>query len=178
MSSILSIKGQLERSGFLKANKFKVEFTGPATLQTDTATTDEVQTLVNLYCYSASLPSSNFSTYGWVEKGVPLEIPYQKTFSDFSTSHWIDSDFSTRDYFNKWQSLIMGLDGNFGFIDDYVGSVKIYQYDEEGRPQATWAIDRIWPVIVGPVQLAFDTNDTVSIFEVTWKFNIVQLETH
>lgn len=173
---ISNLKAQMNE-GWLKSTKFKVDFTGACAKLTTNPKFANVIQLINDETFSCSLPSSNFATYSWVEKGVPLDIPYQKTFSDFTTSHRVDSKFLTRDFFNTWQSLIMDKNtSHFGFMDDYAnGHIDIQQFSDDGKMSNYWRIDRIWPVVVGAIQLSYDSNDTIAIFEVTYKFNIMQL---
>ena len=54
---------------------------------------------------------------------------------------------------------------------EYYGEAKVTQMDRNDKPINEYTLYQIWPQTVDPIDLAYDTNDAVMEFGVTWRFN-------
>lgn len=176
---IIDILKSVSASGLAKPSRYKVQFTLPNIIGTTYTADDSI--LLSTYTFSVGIPASNYLTYDWVSKGVPIKLPYQKNYSDLITNHYVDGKNLTRRMMQDWHELVMDNGtNNFNYLKEYMGNITINQYSAEGYDEkdliAIWQIDNIWPSIIGQEQLAYDANDQLLTFDVTWTYNIVQLE--
>ena len=55
--------------------------------------------------------------------------------------------------------------------DQYYGEATVTQMNRNDLPINTYTLYQLWPQTIDPIDLAYDTNDAVMEFGVTWRFN-------
>ena len=65
---------------------------------------------------------------------------------------------------------------SYGALDpaDYYGEATITQMNRNDMPINTYTLFQMWPQTIDPIDLAYDTNDAVMEFGVTWRFNYMR----
>ena len=54
---------------------------------------------------------------------------------------------------------------------DYQADATVKQYTKDGQPAKEVKIVNCWPSSLGQIDLAWDSNDAIEEFEVTWQFD-------
>ena len=78
----------------------------------------------------------------------------------------------SRDAFEKWSDLVNGHVSNvaipgWGNPSNYMASAEVYLLDREGNTVQKYTIQGTFPINVGEIQLAWDSNDQIAELPVT-----------
>ena len=131
---------------------------------------------------AANLPGSNIGMISIPFRGRKLKVAGDRSFNDWQTTLYNDSDYKLRDTIEKWSEMIqyhnfaMGhnqlTDGVTeplaGETSGYMGSGFVRQLDRQGRQLKIYKFSGIWPVTIDDIQLGFDQFDTIEEYGVTW----------
>lgn len=110
-----------------------------------------------------------------------VEVPYlnQKakyagdaTFEDLTVTILLDNDFSVRNELETWMEQIRAnasIDGAEPSIYQQTGSV--IQLDNKNTEIAQYDYIGIWPNSLAPLDLAFETADTIAEYTVTFSYD-------
>jgi hypothetical protein len=128
---------------------------------------------VAIKCTSISFPaktlqvSQDTNIYGPVR-----EIVNGIEFGDLQANFtMLRSDMKEKKYFEAWQGLTFNpASWSVGYYDDYVGSVEIYQLDEQNRRKYGIKLIEAFPKIVGEMALDMQTGNTVSTLPITFSY--------
>ena len=132
---------------------------------------------------SSSLPGSNIATIPVPFRGRQLKVAGDRTFNDWSTSIYNDSDYRLRDAIEKWSEIIQYHNFAIGHyqIDSgvtnsifgeeesgYMGTGFVRQLDRQGRQLKIYKFAGIWPTTISEVSLDFEQANTIETYDVTW----------
>ena len=131
---------------------------------------------------ASTLPGSNIGMIQVPFRGRKLKVSGDRTFNDWQTSIFNDTDYRLRDALEKWaetiqyhnfalghNQLVDGINNPaFGQEDGYMGTGFVRQLDRQGRQLKIYKFAGIWPVSVDDINLDFGTNDTIEEYGVTW----------
>ncbi len=165
--SIEEFKAVLQGGG-VRPTMFQVEMTFPDAVVIDpTQATQEGTYLIK----AAQLPASNV---GFVEvpfRGRKLKVSGDRNFDDWAVTVTNDVSFGIRKGMEKWSELIQNMNYVLGAntLDDYFATAIVRQLDRDGNQLRAYKFEGIWPTTVDPIELSFDTQDTVEEFGVTFK---------
>ena len=167
MSTISEFLSNLKGGG-ARPNRFEVVVDFPAFA----ATQDAIRQTAFL-AQSTSLPGSNLGLTEVPFRGRQLKLAGDRTFEDWEVSFYADTDFAIRDAFEAWQNGINGYNSNTGVSspDEYMSTVSVHQLDNEDNRIKTYVLYYAWPQIVGPMEVAQDSNDQISQFSVTFAYS-------
>lgn len=122
MASIEELKGVVKGGqGFASPSQYYVEL--PAIPGSNLSATER-----NALCRTTRLPGRQILTTAREVGIMKQQIAVGYANEDITLSFHVLNDYKTRDYFEKWQNLI--IDQNFHqikFANEYKKSVKIYQ---------------------------------------------------
>lgn len=174
----------------LRPNLFYVQLTGdvsdtktiPASEnQQETTTSFSVGGLDNFqfYCKAASLPASSIGSIEVPYMGRSIKVAGNRTFEDWTVTVYnavlvgkedSSSSKSLRLPFEQWMALINSHDANTGFnrIGSYRKTATIHHLDQRGNTIASYVMHGIFPTEVSSIDLAWDSNDTIEEFTVTF----------
>lgn len=149
---------------------------------------------VEFLCDSASLPGIALQTdelrhigYGNVEKR-----PYSPIFTDVNTSFLCDSDGRVFQYFHKWMQSIYNFNPQsgtsraaydnikqslFAYPYEYYGRVEISHFDDTGEYIITYTLNDAYPVAIGDISVAWESENTLTRLPVSFTFNTWEAET-
>lgn len=128
---------------------------------------------LDFMCKASSVPAT---TLGMIEVpylGRKIKIAGDRTYEDWTMTIFNNKDWVLRDEFENWVKEINDpiLNVGSGAHADYKRDGKIDQLDMNGDVLASYNIIGAFPITVGAIELAFDSNDTVEEFEVTLAFD-------
>jgi len=132
---------------------------------------------------SSSLPGSNIGMIPVPFRGRQLKVSGDRSFNDWSTTIYNDSDYRLRDAIEKWSEIIQYHNFAIGHnqVDSgtsnsifgeeesgYMGTGFVRQLDRQGRQLKIYKFAGIWPVTIEDIQLGFDQFNTIEEYGVTW----------
>ena len=128
---------------------------------------------VAIKCTSIALPaktlqvSQDTNIYGPVR-----EVVNGLEFGDITANFtMLRSDMKEKKYFEAWQGLTFNpASWSVGYYDDYVGSVDIYQLDEQNRRKYGIKLIEAFPKVIGEMALDMGTNNSVSTLPITFSY--------
>jgi hypothetical protein len=129
---------------------------------------------MNIHCDSISMPGHDMQTVKHTtfgpEKVIAVGHGYEGT---ITASFYADLYLRERHYLEMWQRIVVNnLTHKAGYYDDYIGSMRIYQLDNNG-----WATYGIEATEVYPEQISavsYDYSRASSIVKLTCEFQYRQ----
>lgn len=158
--------------GGARPNRYRVIFTFPAGVQLQ----NEAARKMSYTCKATQAPGHNIGVAEVPYMGRVAKIAGDETLDDWTVTVMIDNDYVSRDTFEAWKQYVVNTNTNIGKNDpvSYMGRADIEHLDRAGNVIKTHGIEKIWPTVVGQIQLGWDQNNTVSEFEVTLAVNDLQ----
>ena len=132
---------------------------------------------------ASTLPGSQIGMINVPFRGRKLKVSGDRTFNDWQTTVFNDSDYRMRDAIEKWAEVIQyhnfaighnqidsGINNSiFGEEESgYMGTGFVRQLDRQGRQLKIYKFSGIWPYAVDDISLDFGINDTIEEYGVTW----------
>ena len=147
---------------------YRVSITGP-----DPAQFEERLTF---YCKATSLPASTLGEIIVPYLGRQIKVPGDRTFEDWTVTILNTEDMTLRSQFESWNQYYNGIIDNKVFNDGpfwgHVGgcSATVEQLNRKGDPVKIYNLRYVFPKEVASVELAYDQNDAISEFQVTFGY--------
>lgn len=129
---------------------------------------------LQFYCKAATLPSSIIGEVNVPYLGRVAKYPGDRQFEDWTIDIINDQGMSLRNIFEYWNELFNSYAGNstpFPNPRGAFGSAVVTQLNRAYQPVKSYQFFDLWPDNVAAVQLGYDQNDTVSDFQVTFKYS-------
>jgi hypothetical protein len=126
-------------------------------------------------CQATNVPAFTVGVIEVPYFGRKIKIAGDRTYAEWTTTVMIDEDFTTRDIIEKWSMDINRGDTNRRtlFNEAYKEDVDINLYSKAGNKLRTYKLIGAWPIDVGPIELDWNTTDTVSTYTVSWAFDFM-----
>jgi hypothetical protein len=106
--------------------------------------------------------------------GRMAKYPGDRQFEDWTIDIINDQNMSLRNVFEYWNELFNSYAGNstpFPNPRGAFGSAVVTQLNRAYQPVKSYQFFDLWPDNVASVQLGYDQNDTVSDFQVVFKYS-------
>lgn len=130
-------------------------------------------------CKAASMPGMTVNPIEVPYFGRQIKIAGDRIFEEWNATIINDEDYTIRNAFESWQNGIAQIDYDTNTarsinalgINDYVADVTIKQYAKAGIVTKQYQLKNAWPNVVGPIELSWETNDTVEEFDITFSYD-------
>lgn len=157
-----TFKARLQGGG-ARPNLFNVIVTFPSFV---TATNSEHTSFM---CKSAQLPGSTIGQIIVPFRGRQLKLAGDRTFEDWTISIVNDTGMEVRNAFEQWLNAIDMHALNTGLSNPYLyqTDMTIEQLDKTGAVTKTYYLIGAFPQNTSPIELSWDSTDTVEEFSVT-----------
>lgn len=121
-------------------------------------------------CKGTQLPASTVGAIEVPFKGRQLKVAGNRTYADWTITVLNDVDFAVRKGAESWMDIINGPASNVGAVEigDYMQDATVQQLDQTGAIIYTYQFKDIWPTEIGEIELAYDTNDAIEEFTITF----------
>lgn len=158
------------KNGGARPNRFKVYITFPGNAD------NSVPELVSFTCKAASIPAGTIGVAEANYMGRIIKLAGDRELDDWEITVYNDIEFKTRDAFIKWQEKMLGISTNLASSgwekpSSYFGSAQVVQFDREDRVLKTYTVDGMFPISVGAIELAWESNNTLEEFPVSMAIN-------
>lgn len=144
-------------------------------------------------CKAAQLPGSNVAPIEIPFRGRTLKVAGDRTFDEWTITVINDEDFKLRTSFEEWMNGISKLSDASGATnpDSYMGNARVNQlgrgYQQKRfskrnsqngnnadgtaniKPLRTYFFEGIFPTAVSPIELSYDSENTIEEFTVTFQ---------
>ena len=148
--------------GGVRANLFTCNVSGPGLADRST----------EFHCKGTSIPASTIGNIDVPFMGRQLKVPGDRTYADWTVTMFNDESMSLHAGFEKWMFDIQ----NHGMNHQALGPNEVYgrgtvtQLARTGKALVTYDIE-IYPTEVAAIDLAWDSNDAVEEYAVTFAVN-------
>ena len=157
--------------GVAKPNQFDVEFTLlPGGL-------DQFNNLVknemSLRVQSVTMPGKNITTTPNDNAyGPSYEMANGVSFAeDIEVTYILDVDHRVKTFFNAWQDTVVNPSTyDLNYYKDYIGTMVIYQYDQNERAASAVQLDDVYPKSVGPISYSMENGNSFQTVTVNMAF--------
>jgi len=191
MATLRTITGFKEKlaGGGARNNLFEVDIPAfPAPI--NQYWTSETISRFNFLCKSASLPSSNISSVQIPFRNRVMKVSGQRTFDPWSVTIINDENFALRTAFEQWVNQMDKLTNATGATNPeaYMADIYVHQIGKGAdlgkesnlnsaslnnssiTPLRTYKLYGAFPTNVSPIDLAYDTADTVEEFTIEFQY--------
>ena len=123
------------------------------------------------HCKGTSLPASTVGNIDVPYHGRQLKVPGDRTFADWTATVFNDSGMIIRGYFEEWMAGMQAHEENTSSLSYPYGSATVQQLARDGSNMRTYIISSMYPTEVAAIDLAWDSNDAVEEYAVTFAVN-------
>jgi hypothetical protein len=157
----------------LNINDFKGFFISGARPNLYKVRAEKLGGKLEFLCKASSLPASNVEAIDVPYLGRQIKVPGNRIFEEWTVTVFNDTDFEIRRMVESWMNAINGHQDNLGFasVRDVYSDAHVTQLGRDGAELYTYHIIDMFPTMLAPIDLAFDANDEVEEFEVTFNYN-------
>ena len=173
MANINDFKAKLAGGG-ARANQFKVTMPFPGYSQVG----GEIEDLAFL-CRATSLPGMTVPGFNVPFRGRAVKLAGDRTIDDWSVTVYNDTNFKLRNAFERWMNGINNMTDNEGLTNpaDYQVDAFVDQLDRNGSTLKSYTLRGVFPTDIAAIALAYDTNDAIETFDVTFKYQFFESNT-
>lgn len=147
-----------------RQNLFQVQFTNLGNGSADLK--------VPFMCQAASIPASNLGTIQVPYMGRFIKLAGDRTYDSWVVTVINDEDFRIRNALEEWSNKINRFEGNIRDIDRYKSQAQVIQYGKRGQILRVYEFDGIFPSTVSPIDLGWDINDSIEMFQVEFQYDL------
>ena len=168
MASLTDFRNKLTGGG-ARANQFAIRIFGPFIQDTEA---------LSFLCRSGSLPAMTVGEVPVFYRGRQIYVAGDRTYADWTVTVYNDGDWVARSNMENWNNALQEIGSDTGGAQnpsDYYGTIDVTQLDRSDNPLRTAQLIDAWPTNVGEIALAYDTVDAVEEFDVTFRFNWMQM---
>ena len=173
MANINDFKATLKGGG-ARANQFQVTmpFPGFAAVGGETRT-------MSYLCQSTNLPGMTLGEISIPFRGRALYIAGDRSFESWTTTIMNDTDFMLRNAFERWMNSINAMSDNSGLENpsDYMVDAFVDQLDRAGQVIKSYTFRGMWPLTIANIDVAYETNDAIETFDVTYRYQFFETNT-
>lgn len=168
MSTISIFKSQMATGG-ARPNQFRVELTFPAAVGGGALAGIQSQFL----CKSAQLPASTIEDITTYYRGRPVHFAGERSFQPWTVSIYNENNFNVRNAFEAWHDFVLNYDATNGsqLPVTYQVDMSVIQLDRNDVPVKTYTFHDAYPTMIGQIQLDFDMNNQIELFDVEFTYN-------
>jgi len=169
MASLTDFRNKLTGGG-ARANQFKVTINSDFIQDTES---------LSFLCRSASLPAMTIGEVPVFYRGRQIYVAGDRTYADWTVTVYNDGGWVARSNLENWNNALQDFGNSTVGAQDpsqYYGMIFVKQLDRSDNPLRTASLYDAWPTNVAEIALAYDTVDVVEEFDVTFRFNYMQLD--
>jgi len=163
--SLSAFSSQIRNANIARPYLFFAIITLPPELEQFNSFSDFSIHKLSLYCHGAQTPMVNFMTNdNYFEAGIRRKFIYDYDYQDLMLQFYVDQDYSTFKFFDKWREIIVKNRRNLSYPDSYTAeSINLYMIDLEGTVKHSYSFKRAIPKIVNSISLDYASGGAMSL---------------
>jgi hypothetical protein len=168
MANLSDFKAQMIGGG-ARANQFRVDLSFPNFVTAGTLVGINAQFM----CKAAQLPQSTIDNTPVFYRGRQVNFAGERTFAPWTVSVYNDTTFAVRNALERWSDGIMNHTATNGRTNpgDYQVDLLVTQLDRNGAAIKSYTFRDAYPTVISPIQLDYETNNVIEMFDVEWTYN-------
>lgn len=129
--------------------------------------------VTSFLCNGAALPGSTVNKIPVPFRGREINVAGDRKFDDWEITVINDIDFNVRNAFERWLNEMNTHAGNIGFQPPvaYKNQMHVEQLSKEGNSMKTYTFVGVFPTMVQPIDLRYDSSDQIEEFSVTLAYD-------
>jgi len=152
------------KSGFAKANRYKVQLPGTSSSEN-----------LNIMCDSVTWPGRQISTNEVFTDMKASRRAYAFIADDVTISFIVPNDWASWNYIHDWHKKVIGnIEGNndftVNFKEDYQRDVMIEHLDESDTARRKIRLKGAFPTTLGSMEMGNGNENTVLRLTVTFSY--------
>lgn len=125
---------------------------------------------------AAQIPASTLGIIEVPYYGRKVRLAGDRTFAEWTVTVINDEDFLIRNAMEQWSNQIQSHQGNlrtFGGASPslYKSQAQVTQFSKTGIPIRTYNFNGIFPTEVSPIEVNWESTDTIEEFTVTFQYD-------
>jgi len=166
MASIDDFKANLVGGG-ARANQYRVTITTPPGIAIGLDVAN-----ASILAKATNLPGQTLGEVAVPFRGRNIYVTGDREFETWTTTFFNDTDFQIRNAIERWMNGMNDLAENTGVsnVADYTADLTVEQLDRDDTVLKTYIFRNAMPTALSQIDLAYDTNNAIEEFEVTWRF--------
>jgi len=145
-----------------RSNLFELQLTNPIDGAGDRKLT--------LTAKAAQIPGSTIGSVIVPYFGRQYKVIGDRTYPEWTITVINDEDFIVRNAFERWMNAQGNHIDNIRDTLDYMVDIKVTQFAKSGDKIKTWNLIKAFPTDMAPIDVSWETNDTVEEYTVTFQF--------
>ena len=153
-------------AGGARPNQLRVTLNFPTIAESDNT--------YSILVSGAAIPASTVNPAIIQYRGREIKLAGERIFDPWTVTVFSDAAWQLRGQLEQWSNLIQ----NMGSVttgatspEAYYGEAIVRQMDRNEGTINSYTLYQIWPQVIDPIDLAYDANDVVEEFGVTWRYN-------
>jgi hypothetical protein len=123
-------------------------------------------------CKAAQLPGKNIGIVEAPYLGMKAKLAGDVTYEDLSVTAIMDTDFAVRTAIEEWMQTIKANEAAIGLDSALYKRIgTIIALDTNDNEIAEYNFIGMWPSSIAPVDLSYETNDTLAEYVITFSFD-------
>ena len=124
-------------------------------------------------CKAAQLPGTVLGVIEVPYMGRKVKIAGDRTYAEWAITVMNTESFDLRNYFEEWVEKINHPETNVGVANpnEYKEDGYIDQLDHNGNVLATYKLVGAFPTDISPIEMSFETTDTVAEFTISLNYD-------
>ena len=124
------------------------------------------------HCKGTSMPASTVGNIDVPYRGRQLKVPGDRTFADWTVTVFNDKGMYIRGVFEEWMAKLQDHWENKQDMGmSPYGKASVTQLRRDGGSERTYNITSLYPTEVAAIDVAWDSNDAVEEYAVTFAVN-------
>lgn len=159
--------------GGARPNRFMVELTFPIYVGQPT-------TASRFFVSAAVLPGQTVGVTQVAYQGRMIKVPGDRTFEDWTITVINDENFDLKNAFEKWSNAINEHNRNIRQQPEPIAHFQtalVHQMSVSGDIVKSYKLLNAFPSNISPIQLDWNTMDTVETFQVTLSYSHFETDT-
>lgn len=159
-----------------RSSLFRVTLTDFKGSPSSTGIIKDAKSLMSFHCKGVSIPQTQIGTVTVNYLGRPIKYPGNKQFDDLTTTIISDEGHAVRNNIESWMDKMqrhssINRAAAFDTKSQYVSDMSVTSLTKVGDDDQVYTFKNCFPVGLDEVALAWDTNDSIMEFTVTWSYD-------
>jgi hypothetical protein len=132
---------------------------------------------ISFLAKAASLPGASIGIMEVPYQGRMIKLAGDRIYDDWDITVYQTNDADVRKRIDDWMVTAIGHESNIGALahQQYKEDLTVQQNDRAGNVIQKYKLIGCVPILLGPLELGWDQNDTPAEFSVTLAYDYYEL---
>lgn len=133
---------------------------------------------INFLAKGASLPGATLGVMEVPFQGRMIKLAGDRVYDDWDITVYQATDADVRTRIDQWMRTALDHESNIGALahQQYKEDLVVRQLDRAGAPIMTYKLIGCMPTVLGPLEMAWDSNDTPAEFTLTVSYDYYEIQ--